>query len=84
MLQSSRYVAVLLGLALATPLLGACAASASFKAGGEEAKAPPPPEQPHKRYGELRTLRPRRPLPPPPLRLLPRPRPPQIPPPSRC
>jgi OOP family OmpA-OmpF porin len=46
MLQSSRYVAVLLGLALATPLLGACAASASFKAGGEEAKAPPPPPPP--------------------------------------
>jgi len=46
MLQSSRYLAVLLGLALATPLLGACAASASFKAGGEEAKAPPPPPPP--------------------------------------
>lgn len=46
MLQSSRFVAVLLGFALATPLLGACAASASFKAGGEEAKAPPPPPPP--------------------------------------
>src|SRR5689334_13947738 len=46
MLQSSRYLAVFLGLALATPLLGACAASASFKAGGEEAKAPPPPPPP--------------------------------------
>src|SRR4051812_46072048 len=46
MLQSSRYLAVLMGLALATPLLGACAASASFKAGGEEAKAPPPPPPP--------------------------------------
>ena len=46
MLQSSRYLAVLLGLALATPLLGACAASASFKAGGEEPKAPPPPPPP--------------------------------------
>jgi OmpA-OmpF porin, OOP family len=46
MLQSSRFFAVLLGLALATPLLGACAASASFKAGGEEAKAPPPPPPP--------------------------------------
>lgn len=46
MLQSSRYLAVLLGLALATPLMGACAASASFKAGGEEAKAPPPPPPP--------------------------------------
>jgi OmpA-OmpF porin, OOP family len=46
MLQSSRFVAVLLGFALATPLMGACAASASFKAGGEEAKAPPPPPPP--------------------------------------
>lgn len=46
MLQSSRYLAVLMGLALATPLLGACAASASFKAGGEEPKAPPPPPPP--------------------------------------
>lgn len=46
MLQSSRYLAVLLGLALATPLLGACAASASFKAGGEEPATPPPPPPP--------------------------------------
>ena len=46
MLQSSRYLAVLMGLALATPLLGACAASASFKAGGEEPATPPPPPPP--------------------------------------
>ena len=46
MLQSSRYLAVLLGLALATPFLGACAASASFKAGGEEPATPPPPPPP--------------------------------------
>ncbi len=46
MLQSSRFVAVLLGVALATPLLSGCAASASFKSGGEEAKAPPPPPPP--------------------------------------
>jgi OmpA-OmpF porin, OOP family len=46
MLQSSRFFAVLMGLALAAPLMGGCAASASFKAGGEEAKAPPPPPPP--------------------------------------
>ncbi len=46
MVQSSRFVAVLLGFALATPLMGACTASASFKSGGEEAKAPPPPPPP--------------------------------------
>jgi len=46
MLQSSRFFTVLLGLALAAPTLGACTASASFNAGGEEAKAPPPPPPP--------------------------------------
>jgi OmpA-OmpF porin, OOP family len=46
MLQSSRFVAVLLGAALAAPGLVGCTASASFKSGGEEAKAPPPPPPP--------------------------------------
>jgi OOP family OmpA-OmpF porin len=46
MLQSSRFFAVLLGVALATPAVVGCTASASFKAGGEEAKAPPPPPPP--------------------------------------
>lgn len=46
MLQSSRFFAVVLGVALAAPGLAGCTASASFKAGGEEAKAPPPPPPP--------------------------------------
>jgi len=46
MLQSSRFFAVVLGVALAAPGLVGCTASASFKAGGEEAKAPPPPPPP--------------------------------------
>ena len=46
MLQSSRFFAVLLSVALTTPLVVGCTASASFKAGGEEAKAPPPPPPP--------------------------------------
>jgi len=46
MLQSSRFFAILLGVALATPAVVGCAASASFKAGGEDAKAPPPPPPP--------------------------------------
>lgn len=46
MQQSSRFFAILLGVALATPAVVACTASASFKAGGEEAKAPPPPPPP--------------------------------------
>ncbi len=46
MLQSSRFFAVLLGVALAAPGLTGCTASASFKSGGEEAKAPPPPPPP--------------------------------------
>jgi OOP family OmpA-OmpF porin len=36
----------MLGVAIATPVAVGCAASASFKAGGEEAKAPPPPPPP--------------------------------------
>src|SRR5882762_1953760 len=46
MLQSSRFFAILLGVALATPAVVGCTASASFKSGGEEAKAPPPPPPP--------------------------------------
>jgi OOP family OmpA-OmpF porin len=46
MLQSSRFFAVLLSCALTAPLVVGCTASASFKAGGEEAKAPPPPPPP--------------------------------------
>jgi OOP family OmpA-OmpF porin len=46
MLQRSRFFALLLGAALATPALVGCTASASFKAGGEDAKAPPPPPPP--------------------------------------
>lgn len=46
MLQSSRFMAVLLGVAIAVPAAVGCNASASFKAGGEEAKAPPPPPPP--------------------------------------
>ena len=46
MLQSSRFFAVLLGVALASAGLSACTASASFKTGGDEAKAPPPPPPP--------------------------------------
>lgn len=46
MLQSSRFFAVVLGVALTAPSLTGCTASASFKAGGEEAKAPPPPPPP--------------------------------------
>jgi outer membrane protein OmpA-like peptidoglycan-associated protein len=45
-MQSSRFFAVLLGVALATPAIVGCTASASFKSGGEEAKAPPPPPPP--------------------------------------
>ena len=45
-MQSSRFFAVLLGVALATPAVVGCTASASFNAGGEEAKAPPPPPPP--------------------------------------
>jgi OmpA-OmpF porin, OOP family len=45
-MQSSRFLAVCLGVALAVPAAVACTASASFKAGGEEAKAPPPPPPP--------------------------------------
>jgi OOP family OmpA-OmpF porin len=36
----------MLGIAICVPAVGACNASASFKAGGEEAKAPPPPPPP--------------------------------------
>jgi OOP family OmpA-OmpF porin len=39
-------MAVLLGVAIAVPAAVGCNASASFKAGGEEAKAPPPPPPP--------------------------------------
>jgi len=46
MLQSSRFLACVLGLTLAPPVVVACTASASFKSGGEEAKAPPPPPPP--------------------------------------
>ncbi len=46
MLQSSRYLVVAVGVMLAVPAVVACTASASFKAGGEEAKAPPPPPPP--------------------------------------
>lgn len=46
MLQSSRFLAVMLGVAIAVPVAVGCTASASFKAGGEEAKAPPPPPPP--------------------------------------
>jgi len=46
MLQSSRFFAILLGAALATPAVVGCTASASFNAGGEAAKAPPPPPPP--------------------------------------
>lgn len=46
MLQSSRLFAVVLGVALCAPSLMGCTASASFKSGGEEAKAPPPPPPP--------------------------------------
>jgi OOP family OmpA-OmpF porin len=46
MLQRSRFFALLLGVALATPAMVGCTASASFKSGGEEAKAPPPPPPP--------------------------------------
>jgi OmpA-OmpF porin, OOP family len=46
MLQSSRFFAVLLGVTIAVPAAVGCNASASFKAGGEEAKAPPPPPPP--------------------------------------
>jgi OOP family OmpA-OmpF porin len=46
MLQSSRFLVVALGVTLAVPAVVACTASASFKAGGEEAKAPPPPPPP--------------------------------------
>ena len=46
MLQSSRFFAVLLSCALTAPLVVGCTASASFKSGGEEAKAPPPPPPP--------------------------------------
>jgi OOP family OmpA-OmpF porin len=45
-MQSSRFLAVMLGVALAVPVAVGCTASASFKAGGEEAKAPPPPPPP--------------------------------------
>lgn len=46
MLQSSRFFSVLLSVALTAPLVVGCTASASFNAGGEEAKAPPPPPPP--------------------------------------
>ncbi len=46
MLQRSRFLAVMLGVAIAVPAAVGCQASASFKAGGEEAKAPPPPPPP--------------------------------------
>jgi OOP family OmpA-OmpF porin len=36
----------MLAVAIATPVAVGCTASASFKAGGEEAKAPPPPPPP--------------------------------------
>jgi OOP family OmpA-OmpF porin len=39
-------MALLLGVAIAVPAAVGCNASASFKAGGEEAKAPPPPPPP--------------------------------------
>jgi OmpA-OmpF porin, OOP family len=45
-MQSSRILAVCLAVAIGTPAVVACTASASFKAGGEEAKAPPPPPPP--------------------------------------
>jgi OmpA-OmpF porin, OOP family len=46
MLHRSRFLAVMLGVAIAVPAAVGCTASASFKAGGEEAKAPPPPPPP--------------------------------------
>jgi OmpA-OmpF porin, OOP family len=46
MLSSSRLLAAMLAVAIVTPVAVGCAASASFKAGGEEAKAPPPPPPP--------------------------------------
>lgn len=46
MLQRSRFLAVMLGVAIAVPAAVGCNASASFKAGGEEAKAPTPPPPP--------------------------------------
>ncbi|HYQ17276.1 MAG TPA: OmpA family protein [Polyangiaceae bacterium] len=46
MLQSSRFFAVFLGVTLASVGLAGCTASASFNAGGEEAKSPPPPPPP--------------------------------------
>ena len=46
MLQSSRFLAVMLGVAILVPVAVGCTASASFKAGGEDAKAPPPPPPP--------------------------------------
>jgi OOP family OmpA-OmpF porin len=45
-MQSSRILAVCLAVAIGTPAVVACTASASFQAGGEEAKAPPPPPPP--------------------------------------
>ncbi len=42
--QSSRFLAVALAAALVVPAAVGC--QASFKAGGEEAKAPPPPPPP--------------------------------------
>jgi OmpA-OmpF porin, OOP family len=45
-MQSSRILAVCLAVAIGTPAVVACTASASFKAGGEEPKAPPPPPPP--------------------------------------
>jgi len=44
--QSFRFFAVVLGVALATSAVVGCTASASFNAGGNEAKAPPPPPPP--------------------------------------
>jgi OOP family OmpA-OmpF porin len=46
MLQSSRFLVVALAVAISVPAIVACNASASFKAGGEEAKSPPPPPPP--------------------------------------
>jgi OOP family OmpA-OmpF porin len=46
LLQSSRFLAVALGVALVVPAAAGCSFSATTKAGGEEAKAPPPPPPP--------------------------------------
>jgi len=76
MLQSSRFFAILLGVALATPAVVGCTASASFNAGGEAPKPrrPPAPRRPPRPTRSGTARRQRRPL------RLPR----QPPMPSRC